>query len=272
MQINLTGFLTKDTPEFMKSLWKLLLEAQEDVTGVPRTFVEQKKEEMRKARQNDTRAIDERDRRARLDEIRDSDRGGRGGRGGRGRGRGRGGRGGYDDSRGGGGAGDRARDSGWGNRGGGPGGVRWLVFFTCLKCSLVFIYYRIVAALHLHAVVLVPSHPGDLVLRPHDDIDHHHLFGDVRLLQMQVLDPLVLHLRYLSEELLQFPEGQPHRVDRLQGPLVPHPRHLSQESLQIPEGQPHRVDCPQGLLVLHHQHPNEVALLLLVGDGHGLLL
>ncbi|KAF8182070.1 PWI domain-containing protein, partial [Pholiota molesta] len=50
MQINLTGFLTKDTPTFMDSLWKLLLEAQQDVTGVPRTFVEQKKEEMRKAR------------------------------------------------------------------------------------------------------------------------------------------------------------------------------------------------------------------------------
>ena len=116
MQINLTGFLTKDTPEFMNALWKLLLEAQSDVTGVPRTFVEQKKEEMRKARANDTRAIDERDRRARLDEIRDSDRGG--GRGGRGRGRGRGGRGGFDDSRG----GDRARDSGWGGRGGGRGG------------------------------------------------------------------------------------------------------------------------------------------------------
>ena len=121
MQINLTGFLTKDTPEFMKLLWKLLLEAQEEVTGVPRTFVEQKKEEMRKARENDSKAIDERDRRARLDEIRDSERGGRGGGRGRGRGRGRGGRGGYDDGRG-----DiRARDSGWGYRGG-AGGVSWL--------------------------------------------------------------------------------------------------------------------------------------------------
>lgn len=125
MQINLTGFLTNDTPAFMEALWKLLLEAQQDITGVPRTFVEQKKEEMRKAREGDTRAIDERDRRARLDEIRDGERGGRGGgRGGRGdgrgRGRGRGGRG-FDDR--GGGGGDRARDSGWGNRGGGPGGV-----------------------------------------------------------------------------------------------------------------------------------------------------
>ncbi|KAF9525078.1 PWI domain-containing protein [Crepidotus variabilis] len=82
MQINLTGFLTKDTPEFMKSLWKLLIEAQEDITGVPRTFVEQKKEEMRKARETDSRAIDERDRRAtvRLDEIQYGDRGRGGGR------------------------------------------------------------------------------------------------------------------------------------------------------------------------------------------------
>ncbi|KIY47475.1 PWI domain-containing protein, partial [Fistulina hepatica ATCC 64428] len=65
MQINLTGFLTKDTPTFMSALWKLLLEAQEEVTGVPRTFVEEKKEELRRARENDSRAIDERDRRQR---------------------------------------------------------------------------------------------------------------------------------------------------------------------------------------------------------------
>ncbi len=61
MQINLTGFLARDTPSFMEALWKLLLEAQQDLTGVPRSFVEQKKEEMRKAREGDTRAIDERD-------------------------------------------------------------------------------------------------------------------------------------------------------------------------------------------------------------------
>ncbi|KII87767.1 hypothetical protein PLICRDRAFT_112049 [Plicaturopsis crispa FD-325 SS-3] len=112
MQINLTGFLTNSTPSFMTSLWNLLLEAQESEAGVPRTFLEEKKAEMRNARAGDSRAFDERDRRARLDEIRDGDRGGRGGRG-RGRGgRGRG-RGGFDDDRGG-----RGRDSGWGGRGG----------------------------------------------------------------------------------------------------------------------------------------------------------
>ncbi|KNZ80113.1 PWI domain-containing protein [Termitomyces sp. J132] len=61
MQINLTGFLTKDTPVFMTALWKLLLEAQDDVAGVPRTFVEEKKAEMRRNRENGTRAIDESD-------------------------------------------------------------------------------------------------------------------------------------------------------------------------------------------------------------------
>ncbi|KAJ3746559.1 hypothetical protein DFH05DRAFT_1458813 [Lentinula detonsa] len=32
MQINLTGFLTEDTPAFMSALWKLLLEVQSDMT------------------------------------------------------------------------------------------------------------------------------------------------------------------------------------------------------------------------------------------------
>ena len=45
MQINLTGFLTKDTPVFMTALWQLLLEAQDSPAGVPRTLVEAKKEE-----------------------------------------------------------------------------------------------------------------------------------------------------------------------------------------------------------------------------------
>lgn len=114
MQINLTGFLTSKTPEFMSALWKLLLEAQESPAGMPKTFIEEKKEEMRLAREKDSRALGERDRRARLDEIREKERDERGNRGGgRGRGRGRG-RGGWDDDRGG-----RMRDGGWGGRGGG---------------------------------------------------------------------------------------------------------------------------------------------------------
>lgn len=104
MQINLTGFLTKSTASFMSALWALLLEAQESPAGIPKTFVEEKKAEMRQAKEGDTRALDERDRRARLDEIRDrerNERNERGGLRGRGRGRGRGGFG-YDSERGGG--------------------------------------------------------------------------------------------------------------------------------------------------------------------------
>ncbi|KAF8155972.1 PWI domain-containing protein [Crassisporium funariophilum] len=40
LQINLTGFLAKDTPAFMEALWKVLLEAQSDVNGVPHTSFE----------------------------------------------------------------------------------------------------------------------------------------------------------------------------------------------------------------------------------------
>ncbi|KAF8586646.1 PWI domain-containing protein [Ramaria rubella] len=112
MQINLTGFLTKSTPTFMTALWTLLLEAQDSPAGIPRSFVEEKKAEMRNANKGDERVLEERERR-RLDEIRERERGQRdrdGGFGGRGRGRGRG-RGGWEDNR-------RGRDGGWGGRGG----------------------------------------------------------------------------------------------------------------------------------------------------------
>ncbi|KAH9174874.1 PWI domain-containing protein, partial [Lactarius sanguifluus] len=49
MQINLTGFLTDSTPVFMAALWNLLIEAQTSPAGIPRSFVEEKKEEMRRA-------------------------------------------------------------------------------------------------------------------------------------------------------------------------------------------------------------------------------
>lgn len=97
----------------MTTLWTLLLEAQDSPAGIPRSFVEEKKAEMRNANKGDERVLEERERR-RLDEVRDRERGQRdrdAGFGGRGRGRGRG-RGGWDDSR-------RGRDSGWGQRGGG---------------------------------------------------------------------------------------------------------------------------------------------------------
>jgi serine/arginine repetitive matrix protein 1 len=117
MQINLTGFLTDSTPAFMVALWSLLIEAQDSPGGIPRSFVEEKKEEMRRAKEGDARALAERERRMRLDEVRDRERSERSERGGgRGRGRGRRGRGGGigHESR----PDHRTRDNGWSSRGG----------------------------------------------------------------------------------------------------------------------------------------------------------
>lgn len=57
MQVSLIGFLESSTPTFMAELWTLLLSAQESVGGIPREFVEKKKEEMRLAREKDQAAI-----------------------------------------------------------------------------------------------------------------------------------------------------------------------------------------------------------------------
>lgn len=46
MQINLTGFLESKAPEFMLSLWLLLLSAQKSAVGVPQEFIDEKKVEM----------------------------------------------------------------------------------------------------------------------------------------------------------------------------------------------------------------------------------
>ncbi|KAI9138250.1 PWI domain-containing protein [Paraphysoderma sedebokerense] len=50
MQINLTGFLENNTASFVKELWNLLLSAQETVGGIPKEFLEKKKEELLKKR------------------------------------------------------------------------------------------------------------------------------------------------------------------------------------------------------------------------------
>ena len=46
MQIQLTGFLEKDTPTFCKELWVLLLSAQASPQGVPKELLEAKKMEL----------------------------------------------------------------------------------------------------------------------------------------------------------------------------------------------------------------------------------
>ncbi|KAJ8110976.1 hypothetical protein OPT61_g6323 [Boeremia exigua] len=46
IQIQLTGFLNKDTPAFCKELWDLMLSAQESPMGVPKEMLEAKKLEL----------------------------------------------------------------------------------------------------------------------------------------------------------------------------------------------------------------------------------
>jgi hypothetical protein len=46
LQIQLTGFLEKDTPTFCKELWKLMLSAQSNPQGVPKELLEAKKAEL----------------------------------------------------------------------------------------------------------------------------------------------------------------------------------------------------------------------------------
>lgn len=46
MQIQLTGFLEKDTAGFCKELWKLCLSAQSNPQGVPKELLEAKKLEL----------------------------------------------------------------------------------------------------------------------------------------------------------------------------------------------------------------------------------
>ncbi|KZV99500.1 PWI domain-containing protein [Exidia glandulosa HHB12029] len=156
IQVNLTGFLTSHTGTFVQELWTLLLEAQASPAGIPKRFVEEKKEEMRRAGEAAQRlGPGPQSGPGRRFDDGPPGRGfggrGRGDFGGRGGGRGGydsgGGRGGYDSGGGRGGYGGdgggrggygggggydgergrgmppgmRGRDGGWGSRGGGPG-------------------------------------------------------------------------------------------------------------------------------------------------------
>lgn len=48
VQIQLTGFMEKNTVKFMKELWTLLISAQKNASGVPQQFLDAKEEEIRK--------------------------------------------------------------------------------------------------------------------------------------------------------------------------------------------------------------------------------
>ncbi|CAK8543532.1 unnamed protein product [Lathyrus sativus] len=54
VQIQITGFMEKNTGKFMKELWTLLLSAQKNASGVPQQFLDAKEEElMKKKAEND---------------------------------------------------------------------------------------------------------------------------------------------------------------------------------------------------------------------------
>ncbi len=47
VQIQLTGFMEKNTGRFMKELWILLTSAQKNLSGIPQEFLDVKAEEQR---------------------------------------------------------------------------------------------------------------------------------------------------------------------------------------------------------------------------------
>ncbi|CAL8575402.1 hypothetical protein XPA_001329 [Xanthoria parietina] len=101
LQIQLTGFLDKDTPKFCKELWTLCLSAQSNPQGVPKELLEAKKLELIQEKIDAEKAAEEAQRRRdqermrdkNIDHIRQRERAERG------RGRGRGDRGYHDYDR-----------------------------------------------------------------------------------------------------------------------------------------------------------------------------
>ncbi|RMZ66601.1 PWI domain-containing [Pyrenophora seminiperda CCB06] len=94
IQIQLTGFLGKDTAPFCKELWNLMLSAQDSPVGVPRELLEAKKAELQQEQLSkaaaDARRAEEQAQNAMVDAFRDTERSDRSerGRGGGGRYRG----------------------------------------------------------------------------------------------------------------------------------------------------------------------------------------
>ncbi|KAI9878258.1 MAG: hypothetical protein M1830_001437 [Pleopsidium flavum] len=101
LQIQLTGFLDKDTARFCKELWTLCLSAQSNPQGVPKELLEAKKLELIQEKIDAEKAAEEARRRKEQERVRDRDIDSirQRERGERGRGRGRGGRGGRDFDR-----------------------------------------------------------------------------------------------------------------------------------------------------------------------------
>ncbi|KAL6648381.1 hypothetical protein ACP70R_012605 [Stipagrostis hirtigluma subsp. patula] len=59
IQIQLTGFMEKNTVKFMKELWSLLLSAQQNASGVPQQFLDAKEAEIQQRKAEDDRIAQE---------------------------------------------------------------------------------------------------------------------------------------------------------------------------------------------------------------------
>ncbi|XP_066382412.1 uncharacterized protein [Miscanthus floridulus] len=59
IQIQLTGFMEKNTVKFMKELWSLLLSAQQNASGVPQQFLDEKEAEIQQKKAEDDRIAQE---------------------------------------------------------------------------------------------------------------------------------------------------------------------------------------------------------------------
>ncbi|MCJ1262634.1 Serine/arginine repetitive matrix protein 1 [Lobaria immixta] len=71
LQIQLTGFLDKDTPSFCKELWTLCLSAQSNAQGVPKELLEAKKLELIQEKIDAEKAAEEANKRKEQEKIRD---------------------------------------------------------------------------------------------------------------------------------------------------------------------------------------------------------
>merc|ERR1711920_1091618 len=59
LQVNMTGFMERKAAPFCSELWRHLLSAMESPVGVPREFIEQKKEDLRQKKEEADRVQEE---------------------------------------------------------------------------------------------------------------------------------------------------------------------------------------------------------------------
>ncbi|KAM3229498.1 hypothetical protein ACQJBY_060385 [Aegilops geniculata] len=59
IQIQLTGFMEKNTIKFMRELWSLLLSAQQNASGVPQQFLDAKEAEIQQRKAEEARIAQE---------------------------------------------------------------------------------------------------------------------------------------------------------------------------------------------------------------------